>query len=130
MKVVRVNELIDTDREVKGNGFVSLRPILEKDNMGFSMHKTIIPIGGPYKWHYKYHLEACYCIKGRGILTDVKTGIKHMITKDCVYILDRNDEHTFEALEDMCLISVFNPPVKGTEVHKEDGSYEKNIPSV
>lgn len=130
MKVVRVNELIDTDREVHGKGFVSIRPVLEKDGMGYSVHKTIIPIGGPYKWHYKNHLETCYCIEGCGILIDIKTGIKHMITKDCVYILDKNDEHTFEVLKDVVLISIFNPPVKGNEIHKEDGSYEANIPPV
>lgn len=130
MKVVRINQLYDTDREVHGKGFISIRPVLEKDGMGYSVHKTIIPAGGPYKWHYKNHLETCYCIKGKGILTDIKNNTQHLITKDCVYILDNHDEHTFEALEDVELVSIFNPPVKGNEVHKEDGSYEANSPSI
>jgi len=123
MKIVRVNELVDTDRAVKFNGGVSFRALLEKDNMGFSLHKTVIPKGGPYHWHYKNHLEACYCIKGKGIIIDLSTGIKSIITPDVVYVLDNHDNHTFEALEDTVLISIFNPPVKGTETHNQDGSY-------
>lgn len=126
MKIVRINQLIDTSREVHGEGFVSVRGLLAKDGMGFSMHKTIIPSSGgkKYHWHYKNHLEACYCIKGKGIITDLSTGIEHLITPDVIYVLDNHDNHTFEALEDTVLISVFNPPVTGNEVHKEDGSYE------
>ena len=123
MKIVRVNELENTPKEVKGVGFTSLRLLLESDNMGFGIHKTIIPKGGPYNWHYKYHLEACYCIKGKGIIKDLSTGISSMITVDTCYVLDNNDNHEFEALEDTVLISVFNPPLTGNEIHQKDGSY-------
>ena len=126
MKIVRVNQLEDTPREVHGDGFISFRALLEKDGMGFGLHKTVIPNSGgkKYHWHYKKHLEACYCIKGRGIITDLSNGVEHLITPDVIYVLDSHDDHTFEALEDTVLISVFNPPVKGNEIHKKDGSYE------
>lgn len=124
MKIIRINELLDTERAVKFNGGISYRALLKKDGMGFGIHKTVIPIGGPYNWHYKNHLEACYCIKGKGVLTDLTTGIKTVITPDVIYALNNHDNHTFEALEDTVLISVFNPPVNGSEIHKEDGSYE------
>lgn len=123
MKIKRINQLLDTDREVHGEGFVSVRALLASDNMGFSLHKTIIPTGGPYHWHYKNHLEACYCIKGKGIIHDLKNDIKHLITPDVIYVLDDHDDHTFEALEDTVLISIFNPPVTGKEIHNADGSY-------
>lgn len=123
MKIVKINQLINTDREVKGVGFTSIRALLEKDKMGFSLHKTIIPKGGPYHWHYKNHLEACYCIQGKGVIKDLNTGFEDIITQDVVYVLDNHDNHTFEALEDTILISIFNPPVKGTETHNQDGSY-------
>jgi len=121
MKVKRINQL----EGVEFTGGVSFRPVLEKDNMGFSICKTVVPKGGPYKWHYANHLEACYCIKGCGFLTDLKNGIQHIITKDVVYLLDENDEHTFEAIEDTILISIFNPPLIGTESHNKKGVYEK-----
>ena len=123
MKIRTIKEITGTERDVKFKEGISLRVLLEKDNMGFSLHKTIIPKGQKGQWHYKHHKEACYCISGRGILIDLTTNIHYTIEKDTTYILDKHDNHTFEALEDVVLISVFNPPVKGNEIHKEDGSY-------
>lgn len=124
MKVVNVNDLAGTDRDVQFKEGFSIRPILEKDNMGFSVHKTMIRKGTIGHWHYKNHLESCYCISGKGILRSLDTNEEHIITPDVIYLLDNYDNHTFEAITDVVLISVFNPPVKGGEVHKEDGSYE------
>lgn len=124
MKVIHTESLKGTEREVFGKGFISMRILLEKDRMGFSLHKTIIPKGDKEHWHYKHHLEACYCVYGYGILTDLETGDKHEIRPDTTYVLDNHDNHTFQALEDTVLISVFNPPVVGNEIHREDGSYE------
>lgn len=119
MKIKRIKEIEGT----AFTGGVSFRAVLAKDGMGFAMMKTVIPQGGPHHWHYPNHLEACYCIKGRGEITDLATGIKHLITPDVVYVLDNHDDHTFEAFEDTVLISVFNPPLKGTETHDENGHY-------
>lgn len=124
MQIIKTDDLKGTHRDVKGEGFTSLRILLKSDNMGFSLHKTIIPKGEPQHWHYKYHLEACYCISGMGILTNLDSGEKHVIKPDIIYVLDHYDNHMFQAKQDTVLISIFNPPVKGTEIHKEDGSYE------
>ena len=125
MKTRTIKEIENTERDVIGNGFRSIRVLLEKDNMGFSLHKTIIPRGGYYHWHYKHHLEACYCIQGVGFIKNKETGEKHLIEKDTTYILDNHDDHEFIAVsdEDVILISVFNPPVTGDEIHLKDGSY-------
>lgn len=125
MKVIRVESLEGTERDVQcpHGGFTSLRALLAKDGMGFSLHKTIIPPGPPQFWHYKHHLEACYCISGRGTLTEYATGAQHTIGPDTLYVLDNHDRHVFQAFETVVLISIFNPPVTGTEVHQEDGSY-------
>jgi len=45
MKVVYQQELEGTERDVKFKEGKSLRYLLERDNMGFSLHKTIIPKG-------------------------------------------------------------------------------------
>lgn len=125
MKIRRVKDLLGTERDVNGIGFKSVRVLLEKDNMGFSLHKTIINEGGPYHWHYKHHFESCYCIEGYGIIHNLDTGEKFEIEPDTTYVLDSHDNHTFTALTNVVLISVFNPPVTGNEVHKSDGSYSK-----
>lgn len=124
MRVINVNNLANTERDVQFNEGYSIRPVLEIDGMGFSVHKTMIRKGTIGHWHYKNHLESCYCISGKGILTSLDTGEKYEITPDVIYSLDNHDNHTFEAITDVVLISIFNPPVKGTETHKKDGSYE------
>lgn len=126
MKIIRKTDVTDTDREVfcpKGD-FTSNRLLLEKDGMGYSISITLIPAGTVGHWHYKNHLESCYCINGHGILLDVNTNERHQILPGTLYVLDKNDEHKLMSNTHMTLLCVFNPPLKGKEVHLEDGSYE------
>lgn len=125
MKVISIRDVADTDREVHcpRNGFISYRLLLAKDGMGFSLHRTVVPKGDPQRWHYKNHLEACYCEAGHGLLTHCASGRTWEILPGTLYALDDHDDHSFQALEDTVLISVFNPPIVGTEVHGADGSY-------
>lgn len=104
--------------------FMSFRLLTEADGMGFTVCKTVIPKGGPHHWHYKNHLEACYCAQGHGIITNLENGQSYNVSPDTMYVLDKNDDHVFEAFTDVILISIFNPPLRGDECHKEDGSYE------
>ena len=123
MKIINADYLFGTDKEVKFTGGTSLRAVVESDGLGFSVAKTIIEKGGPYLWHYDKHLEACYCISGFGVLTDSWTGETFDIMPGIVYLQDKNEEHTFEALRDTVLISIFNPPLKGKETHDKNGNY-------
>lgn len=109
--------------ECPNGGFTSYRYLLESDNIGFTMTKTVIPAGDTQFWHYKKHYEACMCVSGHGILVDINTGKKHFIEPDVMYALDKNDPHEFRAITDTVLICVFNPPLTGKEIHQEDGSY-------
>lgn len=124
MKIIHTSEL-DPSRVVAcpHGGFVSHRILLESDNMGYSLTKTVIPVAGPQFWHYKEHLESCYCVSGRGKITNKASGESFDIVPDTTYVLDKHDAHFFEAFEEMILICVFNPPLTGRELHQEDGSY-------
>jgi quercetin dioxygenase-like cupin family protein len=130
MKIINVKEL-NEDRVVEcpKGGFTSNRILLDEDNMGYTMTKTVIPVNGKQFWHYKDHLESCYCVKGKGELTNKETGETFEISEDITYVLDKNDAHYFEAFEEVTLICVFNPPLTGKEVHQEDGSYESEYRS-
>jgi len=132
MKVLNVNDLILTSREIipPHKGFVSKRILLESDGMGYTLTNTFIPKGPAQKWRYLNHKETCYCISGKGILTDLETMESFNIEKDSVYILDKNDAHTFEAVEDVTLICIFNPPLKGDEIHDENFSYPLEVENV
>jgi L-ectoine synthase len=123
MIVRQVKDLLETDRDIKSNGWRSLRLLLEKDNMGFSFHLTTIYKDASLEMTYKNHLEAVYCISGRGQIVDHATQETHAIEPGVMYALDKHDAHRLEASEELSLMCVFNPPVVGDEVHQADGSY-------
>ena len=130
MIVTSIDDVTGTDREVRcpQGGFTSFRLLLAKDGMGFSLHKTVIPKNPvPQHWHYKYHLEACFCVSGRGQLTRLSDRKTWDVGPGVLYALNDHDDHTFLAVEDTILISVFNPPVTGIEVHQADGSYTESV---
>lgn len=120
MKAIDVEDVTG----VKFNGGISQRFVTKKDNLGFAMMKTNIKKGGPYLWHYLNHKEACYCISGYGILHDLELDIKHIVKPGVAYLVDKHQKHTFHAIEDTILISVFNPPLIGDETHDIDGNYK------
>ncbi|MEY4126079.1 MAG: hypothetical protein RL737_268 [Bacteroidota bacterium] len=119
MKTVNVKEVTG----VKFTGGTSYRTVLKKDNLGFAMMQTEINKGGPYKWHYKNHQEACFCVSGNGYLEDLITGEVCKIEPGVTYIVDKHQPHLFTAITDVVLISVFNPPLRGDETHDENGNY-------
>ncbi len=123
MIIRKAKDVAKTSLNVKFTGGNSLRLITARDGLGFSVNKTIIPKGGPYHWHYTRHLESCYCVLGLGILRDLDSGESHVIEPETIYALDHFENHTFEALKDTVLISVFNPPLEGHETHDENGHY-------
>lgn len=106
-------------------GFVSNRILLQEDGMGYSMTKTVVNIG-IHHWHYKSHLESCYCVSGYGIITNKITGETFSISPDKTYVLDKHDDHIFEAKTEVVLICVFNPPLTGRETHDSEGSYNSD----
>ena len=124
MIVRTLDEVIETPRHVSGEGWQSRRILLKSDGMGFSLHDTVVREGTEQRLHYKHHLEANYCISGRGEVVDVKTGKTYLVSPGTLYALDQHDEHILRAVAgDLRLICVFNPPLTGQEKHQADGSY-------
>ena len=124
MIVRTLDEIIGGSRHVSGEGWESRRILLKADKMGFSLHDTIVKEGTEQHLHYKNHLEANYCIEGRGEVVDVKTGKTFPIRPGTLYALDQNDEHILRAISgDLRLVCVFNPALTGQEKHQVDGSY-------
>jgi L-ectoine synthase len=103
-----------------GNG-LSYRFLTQADSMGFTVAHTVVRAGSKSPLHYRSHLEACYCIAGRGqVITD--EGGAFELRPGVIYALDRHDRHFLiaDADCDMELISVFNPPLRGDERHNFD----------
>ncbi|GGA19000.1 ectoine synthase [Neptunicoccus cionae] len=123
MIVRDLNDLKNTDKEVKDAQWTSTRLLLADDGMGFSFHITNLDAGSEHTFHYKNHFESVYCMSGKGSITDLATGETHEIRPGVMYALNLHDKHTLRAEEELVMACCFNPPVTGTEVHREDGSY-------
>lgn len=127
MKVVSGSELAAMGRvmEFTPGGFISNRFLLAEDGLGFTVTRTVIPADGPQCWRYPSHLEACYCVAGKGVLVSDTTGERHHIEPDTLYVIETNEGHTFEAIgEPVTLICVFTPALRGDEAHKPGHSYD------
>lgn len=100
-----------------GNG-TSHRLLTQQDGMGFTVCHTTVKAGTESHLEYKNHLEACYCIAGSGEI-ETTDGKVHRIEPGTIYALDQHDRHFMraDAQHDMILVSVFNPPLNGQEVH-------------
>lgn len=125
MIVKHLEQLIGTERDVEApNGnWVSRRLMLKNDGADFSLNDTIIRAGTEtYIW-YKHHLEAVYCVAGKGEIEDLDNGKIHPINDGTLYVLNGHERHYLRAFEDMRMICVFTPPLTGREVHTREGYY-------
>jgi L-ectoine synthase len=118
-----IDQVIGTERDVRGEGWASRRLLLSDDAMGFSLHDTVVHAGAELRLHYRHHLEACYCIEGEAEIEDLDSGERHVIRPGVVYALDRHDRHVLRAVTATRLVCVFNPPLSGRETHDADGGY-------
>ena len=123
MIVKKLQDIIGTADDVRTDTWASRRLLLRKDGMGFSLHDTIIYAGTETRIWYKHHLEAVYCIEGKGEIELVDTGEVIPIEPGTLYALDGHEKHLLRAERDVRMICVFNPPVTGREVHDESGVY-------
>lgn len=124
MIVRTLDEVVGSDDDVSDDGWNSRRLLLARHGMGFSVHDTLILEGAELHLHYKHHLEAVYCIEGRGEIVELDNdNVTHPISVGTIYALNDNDRHVLRAFEQMRMVCVFNPPVTGREVHDEDGAY-------
>jgi len=117
MFVRTLDEIIGTERDVNWGNGQSRRLLIESDGMGFALLDTIIRAGTDLQIQYKNHLEAVYCIEGKGSITDVAEDKVYDIVPGVMYVLNNHDVHRLCATEDLRVICVFNPPIKGDEKH-------------
>ncbi|GAA3020139.1 ectoine synthase [Kitasatospora sp. NPDC006786] len=115
-----IRDLADVKTVEWGNG-LSRRFLVESDNLGYSLTDTIVNAGTKSRLEYRNHLEACYCIAGSGEVIDMD-GNSHPITPGRLYALDEHDAHYLVAgpHEDLRLVCVFSPALRGDEVHQLD----------
>jgi len=109
-----------------GNG-LSRRFLLDADQIGYTITDTVVRAGTKSLLQYRNHLESCYCIEGSGEVVDMD-GVSHPITPGTLYALNDHDAHYLIASqhEDLRLICVFTPALKGDEAHSLDEAKSSN----
>jgi L-ectoine synthase len=130
MIVKKLGDLLQSHRHVTAPNWESTRLLLESDKMGFSMHVTRLYAGRETRMWYRHHLEAVYCVEGSGEVVTLADGHVHVIEPGTLYALDRNDEHILRAFTDIVCVCVFNPPLRGREVHDANGVYALDAEAV
>lgn len=125
MIVRKLEDLVGTEAEVKAETgtWTSRRMLLARDKMGFSFHDTLIHGGTETYIHYANHLEAVYCVGGKGEIEVIDTGEKYELYDGVMYALNGHERHWLRATETLRMICVFNPPLTGKEDHDENGVY-------
>jgi L-ectoine synthase len=122
MRVRRLDEITDTEHDVRGEGWRARRHFVRADGLGFSLSETTVDAGREMTLWYKHHDEACFVIEGTAEITVRDTGEVHRIGPGDAYA-PQHDRHTIRVLEPLRLVCVFNPALTGTETHDADGSY-------
>lgn len=123
MIVRTLDEITDTDADIKTENWRSKRIVLAKEKVGFSVHETTLYAGTVSRFWYANHIEAVFVVAGEGEITDLGTGETHQLAPGSLYLLNDHDKHEVRPRTEMRVVCVFNPPVTGREVHDENGVY-------
>jgi L-ectoine synthase len=121
--VRRLEDVLGTEREVRAETWTSRRLLLRDDGLGYSFHDTVMHAGTETPMWYRHHVEAVYCVDGRGELLDLERDEVFPLAPGTLYVLDRHDRHAVRARTALRLICVFTPPCSGAEVHDATGAY-------
>lgn len=124
MIVRSIENVTGTERDVRGDGWRSLRVLRQDDGMHYSLHITELRAGTELEMRYEHHLEANLCLEGEGTVVDLGTGAEHPLGPGVLYALDKHDHHRLHAITDMRLVCVFWPALTGSERHNERGGYD------
>lgn len=123
MLVRTIDEITDTDADIRTENWRSKRIVLAREGAGFSVHETTLYAGTESEFCYQNHIEAVFIVAGEGEIEDLATGQVHQLAPGSLYLLNDHDRHRVRPRTDMRTVCVFNPPVTGREVHDADGVY-------
>lgn len=123
MIVRTIDEITDSEQDVKTENWRSKRIVLARDGAGFSLHETTLYAGTINEFWYANHIEGVFVVEGEGEVTNLGTGETHQLAPGSLYLLDDHDKHRVVPRTEMRTVCVFNPPITGREVHDENGVY-------
>ena len=123
MFVRRLDDLRAAGQEkvVASGGARTVRVLAKSDELGFSLSDVQVVGGRSNRLWYKNHWEVNYVLEGDAKVTDTNTDEVNLLAPGTLYIVGPGDPHRFESLTDVHVLSIFEPPLSGEEVHDADG---------
>ena len=118
----------DRDKTIAHGTVGTVRYLLRDDDCGFSVSDVKVPAGTSNELQYRHHVESNLVLEGEGTVEDIATGKKHPLKPGTIYVVFPQDRHRVSATSNLRVISIFNPPLVGTENHDDDGGYPPSPP--
>ena len=124
MSVTSVDELRAAGRELSvADGKVrSMRMLTRSDGLGFTLCNAHLDAGAEGTLWYKHHWEANYILGGTGQVEHLTSGETWPLAPGTAYMVGPDDPHRVTAATGLHIVSIFNPPLDGDEVHDGDGA--------
>src|SRR5699024_9775070 len=121
MLVRTLDQVTDTDDDIKTENWRSKRIILAKEGEGFSVHETTLYEGTENYFWYANHIDAVFVTHGEGEIEDLATGEVHQLAPGSLYLLNCQCKQEVLLLKGFRWVSVVPPSVPAREVHDENG---------
>lgn len=126
MRVIHPADIAGTqrDRMVADGHAHAMCYLAEEDGCGFSF--STLTIDGDSKGfplHYRNHIEANMILEGEGEIHNLETDERWPAGPGTLYVVGPADRHEIFLKGPVKVVSLFNPPIKGTEHHQDFGGY-------
>lgn len=109
--------------ELNGGSGTIAHIIVNADQVGFSYSDVRLRPGHRSEHRHKHHVMASLVLEGALAVTDRGTGQAHRLGPGGLYFSTPGEAHEIQALDEVHMISVFNPPLIGNETLDGDGGY-------
>ena len=131
MRVVTPADIAGTRRDrMVGDGSVHAMCYLARDDgCGFSF--STVSVDGDvrgFPLHYRHHVEVNLVLKGSGELRNLESDESWDVGPGVLYCVGPSDRHCLDMEGPVEMVSLFNPPILGTERHQAFGGYPPSGP--
>lgn len=131
MRVITPADIAGTgrDRMVADGHARALCYLAAEDGCGFSFSTlTIDGDSEGFPLHYRHHVEVNLILEGSGELRDTGIGACWPVGPGTLYVVGPADRHALHLKGPVRIVSLFNPPIRGTEHHQDFGGYPESGP--
>jgi L-ectoine synthase len=123
MVVKHKHELAGTSRAMGTDKWQTTRLLLREDGVGLTVTDVTLGAGSEAIYGYKHHVEIGYCLEGEATITELATGVVHVIKPGSLFAAARGERFRWRSDQPTRLITIFNPALAGPEVNDADGSF-------